>query len=114
MACQEYAYQAYQADQQATEDAFAEFDVVTEQEEFNFEVMTVWREFAPILPLFDYVVLQRNSFNGHVLGVDWVAVDVLLRRGGVTVSPDDFENFRVATTGYVNGVNECLASTNTS
>ena len=55
-------------------------------------------------------MLQRNPFNGYILGVDWVAVDILLRREEVTVKPDDFANFRVATTGYVQATNEHLAS----
>lgn len=114
MACQQHAYHAHLANQQATDDAFAEFGVATEQEPFEFEVMTIWREFLPILPLFDYVVLQRNPFNGCVLGVDWVAVDILLRREEVTVKPTDFANFRVATTGYVNAINEHLANAETA
>lgn len=111
MAVQEHAYQAHLAEQQATDDAFAEFGVVTEQEEFEFEVMTVWREFTPILPLFDYVVLTRNPYSGTVMGVDWVAIDVLLRREDVTVTPDNFANWRVAIAGYANAINEHLAST---
>lgn len=107
MACQEQAYNAYLAEQQATNDAFAEFGAMAEsQPEFEFEVMPIWQEFAPILPLFDYVVLTPNHHNGYIMGVDWVAVDVLLRREEVTVSPADFANFRVAMTGYVNGVND--------
>lgn len=76
--------------------------------------MTIWREFAPILPLFDYIVLQLNAFNGHVIGVDWIAVDILLRREDVTVTPNDFANFRVATEGYVSFINEHQADTSTA
>ncbi|PNK59467.1 hypothetical protein [Psychrobacter sp. FDAARGOS_221] len=114
MACQRQAYQTYLADQQALDDAFAEFGVEAEKEEFEFEVMTIWREFEPILPLFDYIVLQHNSFNGHVMGIDWIAVDILLRREDVTVTPDDFANFRAATDGYVNSINEHLTHGSTA
>ncbi|PNK59917.1 hypothetical protein [Psychrobacter sp. FDAARGOS_221] len=114
MACQRQAYQDYLAEQQALDDAFAEFGVATEQSEFEFEVMTIWREFEPILPLFDYIVLQRNSFNGYVMGVDWIAVDILLRREDVTVTPEDFANFRSATDGYVNSINEYLSNSSSS
>jgi len=110
VAVQEQAYQAYLAEQQATDDAFAEFGVATEQEDFEFEVMTVWREFTPILPLFDYVVLTRNPYSGTVMGIDWVAIDILLRRVDIRVTPDDFANFRVAITGYANAINEHLAA----
>ncbi len=111
VAVQEQAYQAYLAEQQATEDAFAEFGVATEQAEFEFEVMTVWREFTPILPLFDYVVLTRNPYSGTVMGVDWVAIDILLKREAITVTPDDFANLRIAIAGYANAINEHLAVT---
>ncbi|MDN5619232.1 MAG: hypothetical protein L0G63_01955 [Psychrobacter sp.] len=114
MAVQEHAYQAYLAEQQATDDAFAEFGVATEQSEFEFEVMTVWREFTPILPLFDYVVLTRNPYSGTVMGVDWVAIDVLLRREDITVTPDDFTNWRVAIAGYANAINEHLNKANSN
>ena len=107
---QEQAYHAHLAEQQATDDAFAEFGVATEQEEFEFEVMTVWREFVPILPLFDYVALTRNPYSGTVMGIDWVAIDILLRRVDISVTPDDFANFRVAITGYANAINEHLAA----
>ena len=107
---QEQAYHAHLAEQQATDDAFAEFGVATEQEEFEFEVMTVWREFTPILPLFDYVVLTRNPYSGTVMGIDWVAIDILLHRVDISVTPDDFANFRVAITGYANAINEHLAA----
>lgn len=111
MAEQEQAYQAYLAESQATEDAFAEFGIATEQDEFEFEVMIVWREFLPILPLFDYVVLTRNHYSGTVMGVDWIAIDVLLRREDIFVTPNDFANFRVAIAGYANATNEHMAAT---
>ena len=111
VALQEQAYQAYLAEQQATEDAFAEFGVATEQGEFEFEIMIVWREFAPILPLFDYVVLTHNPYSGTVKGVDWVAIDVLLRREDITVTPNNFANWRVAISGYANAINEHMAAT---
>ena len=110
MALQEHAYHAHLAEQQATDDAFAEFGVVTEQKDFEFEVMTVWREFTPILSLFDYAVLTRNPYNGTVMGVDWIAIDILLKREDITVTPDDFANFRVAIAGYANGINEQMAT----
>ena len=110
MALQEHAYHAHLAESQATDDAFAEFGVATEQADFKFEVRTVWREFVPILPLFDYVVLTRNPYSGTVMGVDWVAIDVLLKREDIFVTPADFANFRVAITGYANAINEHLAA----
>ncbi len=77
-----------------------------------FAEMVIWREFVPVLALFDYAVFHRNHYTGHLIGVDWVAVDVLLKRENVTVTPDDFANWRIALSGYIDVINENIDTAN--
>ncbi|MBS9780300.1 MAG: hypothetical protein KGV51_06710 [Moraxellaceae bacterium] len=52
--------------------------------------------------------MDRNDYNGYIKGVNWQAVDILLRREKVKVKPTDFSNWRMALNGYIEAVNECI------
>lgn len=66
----------------------------------------MWSEFAPALALLPYAVFRFNDFSGTINGVDWQAVDILLKHEKITTDPQAFADFRVILNGFIAAENE--------
>lgn len=106
MAAYQWAYAEWEAENQAHNEAFIEWDLNPVETVFEHPSMTIFKEEIAPISLCEYAVFNYSDYNGMMKGIDWQATDILLTRAKIDVRPQDFKDFRSILAGYVEWIQE--------